>query len=116
MDDLCKSVGQWQNLRRVAINDFRKPDFVQHANRWSLACHKYLTKPPPAGHAFVAETAQHLLSDIPAQFKTASSDLTYALKDMVEPRPAAPPSPSLNRALRRQPQSASIIVAMAMMD
>ena len=88
MDEVCKSVGQWQHLRRVTINDFRKPDFVKTANRWSLACMKYLTK-PPEGNAFVAETVRHLLSDIPARFKSASSDLTYALKDMV----AAFPTP-----------------------
>ena len=86
MDELCKRVGQWQHLRRVTINDFRKPDFVATANRWSVACMKFLTK-PPKGNAFVAETVRHLLSDIPARFKSASGDLTYALKDMFEAFP-----------------------------
>ena len=85
MDEVCKSVGQWQHLRRVTINDFRKPDFVQHANRWSLACHKYLTT---AGNAFVAKTVQHLLRDVPETFKLARGGaLTLALKDMFEAFP-----------------------------
>ena len=67
------------------INDFRKPDFVQHAKRWSVACYKYLTN---AGHAFVAETAQHLLRDVPDKFKSSlAGDLTHALKDMFEAFP-----------------------------
>ena len=85
MDKLCKRVGQWQHLRRVTINDFRKPDFVRHAKRWSLACHKYLTS---ARNDFVAETAQHLLRDVPEKFKSArAGDLTHALKDMCETCP-----------------------------
>ena len=64
-----------------------RTDVVKISNRWSLACMKYLTK-PPAGNAFVAETAQHLLRDVPEKFRSArGGDLKHALKDMFEAFP-----------------------------
>ena len=43
MDEACNCVGQWQHVRRVTINDFRKPDFSKTAYM------QILTRRPPEG-------------------------------------------------------------------
>ena len=78
---ICNAVEQWQHLRHVGIDDFRKEDFVKVANRWSIGCMKILIKSTEPG---VRETREHLLKDLPAQFKPASDDMIIGLKDMVE--------------------------------
>jgi hypothetical protein len=79
LEEMCKVVGQWQHARRVGSADFRASDFITKANRWSVACMKFLLK----GDA-LKTTHTRLIERLPERFLSASGDRSLAVKDLME--------------------------------
>ena len=42
MEEVCQVVGK--HLRQVGFTDYRKSNFIELANRWSIGCQKALCK------------------------------------------------------------------------